>query len=71
MKYRTRIAGICLMLGMAASAAWAQTTQESKTDKSSSDEKPSDDRGNLSQGALTAYTLPDTTAWSTRLRRCL
>ena len=61
MKYRTRIAGICLMLGMAASAAWAQTTQESKTDKSSSDEKPSDDRGNLSQGALTAYTLPDTT----------
>jgi outer membrane receptor for Fe3+-dicitrate len=60
MKYCMRIAGICLVLGLAVSAARTQTAQNSAQEKSSSENKAGADPGNLSQGALTAYTLPDT-----------
>ena len=60
MKYCVRFACICLFLGLALSPAWTQATQDSSQTKSSSD-KPGTEPGNLSQGALTAYTLPDTT----------
>jgi outer membrane receptor for ferrienterochelin and colicin len=61
MEYRIRIAGICLILGLVASAAWAQEAQNSTQKSSSSESKPGAGQGNLSQGALTAYKLPDTT----------
>jgi outer membrane receptor protein involved in Fe transport len=61
MNYCFRIAGICLICGLVASAAWTQDANNSIQKTSSSENKPIAGQGNLSQGALTAYTLPDTT----------
>jgi len=61
MKYRIMIASVCLILGIAVGTAWPQTTQDSVQKNSSAENKPGTEQGNLSQGALTAYTLPDTT----------
>jgi len=60
MKYSTRVAIICLILGLTASTAWAQSAQE-PAPKDGSQKKPDSGSGNLTQGALTAYTLPDVT----------
>jgi outer membrane receptor protein involved in Fe transport len=61
MKYRVSVVSICLMLSLAAPAVWSQTAQDSSKKDSPSDSKPGAETRNLSQGALTAYTLPDTT----------
>jgi outer membrane receptor for Fe3+-dicitrate len=61
MKYRLRVASVGLMLCLAASAAWTQTAQDSTKQNNSSGRKSGTEAGVLSQGALTAYTLPDTT----------
>jgi outer membrane receptor for Fe3+-dicitrate len=61
MKYCIRIAGICLLLSLAVSAAWAQAAQDSAQKNSSSENTTGTEPGNLSQGALTAFKLPDAT----------
>jgi outer membrane receptor protein involved in Fe transport len=61
MKYCVSVVRICLMLGLATSAGWTQTAKESSQKASPWDSKGAAEAGNLSQGALTAYTLPDTT----------
>jgi outer membrane receptor for Fe3+-dicitrate len=61
MNYRIRIAGICLALSLAESVAWTQETRDSAQKNSISENKPGTEQGNLSQGALTAYKLPDIT----------
>jgi outer membrane receptor for Fe3+-dicitrate len=61
MKYRIGIVSIYLMLGLAVSAPWAQAAQDLSQKNNSSEDKPDAEQGNLSQGALTAYSLPDTT----------
>jgi outer membrane receptor for Fe3+-dicitrate len=61
MKYRFGIAGIGLILFLAVQVAWTQTDQDSATQSSSPGKEAKAEQGNLSQGALTAYTLPDIT----------
>jgi outer membrane receptor for Fe3+-dicitrate len=61
MKYPVSVVSLCLLLSLAASTAWSQTAQDSSKKDSPSDSKPGAETRNLSQGALTAYTLPDTT----------
>jgi iron complex outermembrane receptor protein len=61
MNYHTRLASIASVIGLAVSIAWAQTTESPAQEKDLSENKPATKQSNLSQGALTAYKLPDTT----------
>ncbi len=58
---RFGMAGVCLWIGLAVSAAGAQQAQDAEEKSSPSEIKSGEEQGNLSQGALSVYRLSDVT----------
>jgi outer membrane cobalamin receptor len=62
MKRAIGIAGTCLIVGLAASTAWAQSAQQPAQDEAGSKE-PDVAQGDVSQGTLTAYKVYKVTVY--------